>query len=527
MLETLLIALRLQVAYSTNGIQYYIRKIPLVKRLFWGKPYDNADFKQVFTVLGGIWELIKKFACKLIYILALAIIADKLTLFAHIPEEQIGNIFIQTYIFFAIIGGIINNHLWGVEERDYYAIFLLRMESRRYVLSQFGFYLIHSTVAYIVSLFTIGHWVCNLSLADGVILTLFFVSVKLIAAAFELKFDYRHIKNVNWGNIIATIILLALAAGLPLLHIVLPIWLMRSIMALCIVPAVFGIYKLLTYENYTYTYRRQIVEYRQVISEIDTSSSNEAQARQNAISDSVKVSSSKHGLAYLHDLFVKRHFKLLWKNSIIISAIVAVLFLGSGVLYLIDRSLFDSFHGDIISILPAMPFVMYLINRGLPYTQALYANCDHSMLTFSFYREPGTMLGLFVIRLVSIIKVNLLPAAVIGLGLDLLHFLTSKSQEPLDYIIILVSIVCLSIFFSVHYLVIYYLLQPYNAATEVKSPAYSLVKWLTYGVCYGTIQLEITSSMFGIGTIAFCVAYCIIACVLVYKLAPKTFHIKN
>ena len=68
MLETLLIALRLQVAYSTNGIQYYIRKIPLVKRLFWGKPYDNADFKQVFTVLGGIWELIKKFACKLIYI---------------------------------------------------------------------------------------------------------------------------------------------------------------------------------------------------------------------------------------------------------------------------------------------------------------------------------------------------------------------------------------------------------------------------------------------------------------------------
>ena len=33
--------------------------------------------------------------------------------------------------------------------------------------------------------------------------------------------------------------------------------------------------------------------------------------------------------------------------------------------------------------------------------------------------------------------------------------------------------------------------------------------------------------MFGIGTIVFCLAYCIIGCVLVYFLAPKTFHIKN
>ena len=149
------------------------------------------------------------------------------------------------------------------------------------------------------------------------------------------------------------------------------------------------------------------------------------------------------------------------------------------------------------------------------------------MLTFSFYRASGSILRLFALRLVSIIKVNLLPAAVIGAGLDILHYLLSASTNPVDYFIIFISSVCLSIFFSVHYLVIYYLLQPYNAATEVKSPAYSAIKGLTYVVCYMMLQIDISSLMFGIGTIVFCLAYCIIGCVLVYFLAPKTFHIKN
>ena len=69
--------------------------------------------------------------------------------------------------------------------------------------------------------------------------------------------------------------------------------------------------------------------------------------------------------------------------------------------------------------------------------------------------------------------------------------------------IIFISSVCLSIFFSVHYLVIYYLLQPYNAATEVKSPAYSAIKGLTYVVCYMMLQIDISSLMFGIGTMYF------------------------
>ena len=81
-----------------------------------------------------------------------------------------------------------------------------------------------------------------------------------------------------------------------------------------------------------------------------------------------------------------------------------------------------------------------------------------------------------------------------------------------------------SIFFSVHYLVIYYLLQPYNAGTEIKSGMYQVVTALTYVVCYAMIQIKIPTFVFGMAAIGFSMLYCVTACVLVYKIAPKTLN---
>ena len=176
--------------------------------------------------------------------------------------------------------------------------------------------------------------------------------------------------------------------------------------------------------------------------------------------------------------------------------------------------------------LPYFVFIMYFVNRGTGFTNVLFMNCDHSLLTYSFYKRPECILRLFKIRLREIMKVNLLPAAVIGAGLALLLYLSGGTKEPLDYVVLVISILCISMFFSVHYLTIYYLLQPYNAGTEIKSGTYRVVVTGTYFVCYGVMRMDVPTLVFGMGTVVFCVAYCMIACVLVYKLAPKTFRLR-
>lgn len=154
-------------------------------------------------------------------------------------------------------------------------------------------------------------------------------------------------------------------------------------------------------------------------------------------------------------------------------------------------------------------------------------NCDHSLLTYAFYKQPKLVLKLFRIRLREIIKINLLPASIIGTGLAVLLYASGGTDNPLNYAVLLVSILCMSVFFSVHYLTIYYLLQPYNAGTEMKSGTYQIVLSVTYLVCFFMMQVEMPIFIFGIMTIAFCVIYCIAACILVYRFAPRTFRLRT
>ena len=132
---------------------------------------------------------------------------------------------------------------------------------------------------------------------------------------------------------------------------------------------------------------------------------------------------------------------------------------------------------------------------------------------------------MFKERLQSLILINLRPAAVIALGLTLLLVVSGGSTNVFDYVILPVTIICLSIFFSVHYLALYYLLQPYNSEVEMKNPLYTVITAFTYFVCYAFMQ-RIDSHYFGIWVIGLTIAYIIIALILTYRLASKSFRLK-
>ena len=102
----------------------------------------------------------------------------------------------------------------------------------------------------------------------------------------------------------------------------------------------------------------------------------------------------------------------------------------------------------------------------------------------------------------------------------------SGGASLITYAVIFFSILSMSIFFSVHNLVLYYLLQPYNVNIEMKSSTYSIVQWVTYFICYAFIRVKLPTLYFGIATVVFCVLYSIVALILVYKYAPKTFKLR-
>ena len=66
-------------------------------------------------------------------------------------------------------------------------------------------------------------------------------------------------------------------------------------------------------------------------------------------------------------------------------------------------------NASLLIYLPYFVFVMYILNRGTTVTQAMFMNCDHSMLTYRIYRTPKVILGVFKERLKTLILINLVP----------------------------------------------------------------------------------------------------------------------
>lgn len=59
-------------------------------------------------------------------------------------------------------------------------------------------------------------------------------------------------------------------------------------------------------------------------------------------------------------------------------------------------------------------------------------NCDHSLLTYSFYKQPRFILRLFQIRLREIMKINAVPALVIGIVLALILFCHRRNGQSAE-----------------------------------------------------------------------------------------------
>ena len=112
--------------------------------------------------------------------------------------------------------------------------------------------------------------------------------------------------------------------------------------------------------------------------------------------------------------------------------------------------------------------------------------------------------------------------------LALILYVSSGTDNPLNYVVLLVTILAMSAFFSIHYLTVYYLLQPYTAGLENTSFGYRLITGLTYFVCYMIYANVHGATMaFGIGMIVFAAVYVAAALLLAYRLAPRTFRLRT
>lgn len=521
MLNTLRTSWSIQATYRVNSILYGLKQVPGLKRLLPERIYQMRGLKIFAMVLSLIWGFLCLFGGKAVYFLVL--LSWPLHFYPELPENQV---YLHLLLILTAIGTFLNTGFAEPGYQRYYAVCLLRMNPKRYTLTQFGWEMTKAVVGFLpFSLFFgwssgVPQWFCLLFPFCVVGGKLFMVAKDL--RAFERRGGVlRENSCLQWGGAVA---LLALAYGLPLMGFGIPTW---ASMGLLLLMLPLGLVSLLTF--------RRFQSYRQLNQQVlanffnntETVTNSVQNNTHNLISEGSAVSSDKKGFEYLNELFIKRHRKLLWRATWKISAICGGLVIAGVLVLLLFPELIPAAREVILHSLPFWTFILYFLSRGAGFTRALFINCDHCLLTYSFYKHPRCILKLFRIRLWEICKINAVPALILGLGLDVILLVSGGRDTWIEYLVVPMTLISISLFFAIHYLTLYYLLQPYNAGTEMKSGTYQIITSGTYFVCYLLTKVHLPVLLFGLFCIGFCLAYSVIACILVYRIAPRTFRIRQ
>ena len=524
MLKTFITSFKLQNTYRTNSIIYSLKQLPLIKRILPNGLYKSKGLKIFAGIISILWEIINIFIGKIIYIVAMIFMA------LSWYKTNNADTFIHIFIFLTLAGGLVNTYMLNPTKDKYYAIILMNINAREYGLSNYYYQLIKLIVGFLPFTILFG-MIAGVPLWVQIAIPFFVLAIKLIVMNYSIyKFkktnkasNEKLLNKFSWGFIG---ICLLLAYGLPAINITINQTIFLYIFILAIILGIVSLVKIHNFKDYRRMYKQILTESNVYVQEKVTGTQAMKDTSLKQIELDKNYTSNKSGFAYFHDLFVKRHRKILTtavkKQSIVILLIIIAMIIGIQM-----NNDFKVKTNEILLVyLPYFVFIMYCINRSSSVTQAMFMNCDHSMLTYRIYRTPKVILGIFKERLKTLITINLLPAVLMGGGLALLLYLSGGTDNPINYAIQFVSIIAMSIFFSVHYWVMYYLLQPYNVNTEMKSSTYKVVQGLTYIVCWYMIQIQMPIFTFGIATIVFCIAYCLISLFLAYKYAPKTFKLR-
>ena len=521
MINVLKKTLQIDYAYSVNSFIYTLQKLPIFNDLLTKDAYSSKMLKSIVGVFGIIISTLRVLFLKFMYFFAILFISYKIA-----PDNLVKSFF-NIYFFLTILGLFINNKLLNTSKKKYFTLILFNVDSSKFLKASIFWMQLTNLILNSIFIFLFMYLLDSPNIIYGLVLIILSYSTRLVGEALNIKFykKYNYIWYSNSSLYFPILIGLLLLAFLPYINVFIRFRYIAIITIILFILSIPSLIYLLKIKDYKLIYKQLSTVTKVMNSKNDKDYLKQAMVevkKKDIELDSKKIKGKK-GFDLFNTIFFERHKEILLRSAKKYALIIGIIYILLIFICYTNNIYLKQISNFLNNRLAIFVFVMYFVNRGAIITQAMFFNCDHAMLSYNFYREPKTLLGLFKKRLITVIKVNLLPAITIGIGNAIILGLNNTSI--LTIMCMIIFIICLSIFFSTHYLVIYYLLQPYNKNMEMKKISYSITTLLTYIVCYQMFSLVLNINILSIFGIIFSCLYIIISLVLVYKIAPQTFKL--
>lgn len=539
--RTLKIANNITVSSFANWFIYYLKRIPLIGRLFKNITYLELESKKDLAWIIIILSMIKKIfgiaICASILILApMFIVMPDLS--NGLGDEYLHRSFLHIYFFvYIILNNIINCYTLESKRMKFICVKLMRMNARDYNIST---YFLDRMWGFIASLPTfIGlSLLYNGTIYQGFILCIIAKLCSFFGEGLNLWYysKKRKILQKNYIFTLGFISVFLAAAYLPVIFkkiIYLESFLFHPIVIILLVfVGLLSISYLLKYPFY-----KECIDEANRIENIAainvqqvTKDSRFADVKlkekQYTKDDLITVKfNDKNGYDYLNALFFHRLKNQLIKPVIHRIALITLIFIGGIVVTYINKGNLE-FTPFVLEYYPGLIFIMYILSTVVEKsTRAMFYNCDISLLHYGFYKKDNSLLKMFWLRLNYLTGLNIVPAIVLSLSICIIGYLNNPTMMG-ELLPVGIFILVLSIFFTIHHLFLYYIFQPFTTELNMKSPVYSIINTITYIFCWGSLQVQAAPMSFMMIVMIITIIYVIIALILVLKLASRTFNIR-
>lgn len=486
MLNTLVRMWQLQVAIFVNKLIFYARRLPLIGRFITERAYGAVRAKRragviaiVLILLGGIAESLLYFGVLLALPIALWtddwVLDERRALFMH-----------MYFCISVVLAGVSSAKVLESGKMKYTAVRLMRIAPTKYMravlVNRYTAFLVFQWIAMILTAGSLGISAKQALLLVGAV-TMWRIGCELLHLRLFRKSQIILVKKTG---LVSVVMLITLAAAyLPFTGLIdVPLFgaAVLGQPLLLVVLLLSGLaagYILLRRTNYTDAVRAVIsfddplLNMERMFMDIQQKSV-QAQADNTSDSSGIHSVESKRGYAYLHSVFVKRHrghvTAPLYKRLVIISVIGVLLAL---------CALFFAENLNVTMLERYISFIilaMFQLTMGNQLCRVLFRHCDLPLLRYSFYRKDAAQH--FRLRLLWLLGRNMLIGAVLAAVLSVFILIIAEGRfHPLLSPVWLLTL-ALSVFFSVHHLLLYYLLQPYTSDMTTSNPWFTLLNSL-------------------------------------------------
>lgn len=534
---------KIKTSIYANTFIYYFKRIWLIGKILPDAIYSNMKLKNIISIIIAVFFQLCNILKKAVYLILMIWYPIMLSNKASLQSGEVIALFVNIFFYLScILGALQDSEIFKITREKYVCLKYMKMNPKGYVFITMSTKYINHFVFYLPILIT-GLLMLGGTVYQAVVMWLALICFRFMGEALQLiVYDKKKIiLSRNTG-----FVWVAIGIGLALAYVPLLVdefFIITSVFFSLPFIILFIILGTLSFYYIYFGYKKYDIDIKQTLDanflfsvameNVQKSKFTDVAVKEkdlDILSEKDKNDYGKiekmSGFSYLNAIFFKRHKRQIIKPVIIRILIIIILFAVGVIVQFIAPNIAIEIAKYLVSSLPMFVFIMYFMSTAEKACRAMFFNCDISLLRYGFYRQPKTVLQNFNVRLLRIVYYNLMIAAALSLAILAFAALCDINVLTIDIAMLVLAIILISIFFSVHHLFMYYIFQPYTTELDVKNPFFNIINSIVYFICFMCMQIETASSIFTLCVLAFTILYIAIALIIVYKKAPKTFRVK-